>query len=317
MKKKIRFIINPISGGVKKAKVPQMIEEHLDHDLFDYDIAITQYKKHAKSIAEESAREGIDIVCAVGGDGSVHEVGTALVGSKCHLAIIPTGSGNGLARHLKIPLKTPQAIQNINQFNSLLMDTGLANDKPFLGVGGYGFDAFIAKRFDEYHIRGFWGYTQLVYEEYFSYNPPKMKIELMGENGQPGEIIKGRYLLCSIANSSEFGNGFCISPNSNVVDGKMEFVLLSKFAFWKTLGILGRFFFKRIEGSGHIRIVPFEKARITLETPLAHYDGEPFDVRKEINIQIIPKSLYVLSGKTYLTQHNLPLNAFPEKNPGK
>ncbi|ASS50270.1 MAG: hypothetical protein A3D31_11940 [Candidatus Fluviicola riflensis] len=306
MKKKIRFIINPISGGVKKAKVPQMIEEHLDHSLFEYDIAITQYKKHAKSIAEESAREGIDIVCAVGGDGSVHEVGTALVGTKCHLAIIPTGSGNGLARHLKIPLKTPMAIQNINGLYSLLMDTGLANDKPFLGVGGYGFDAFIAKRFDEYHIRGFWGYTQLVYEEYFSYNPPKMKIQL--EN----ETIKGKFLLGSIANSSEFGNGFCISPKSNVHDGKMEFVMLSKFAFWKTLGILSRFFFKRIEGSKHIRIVSFEKARIILEVPLAHYDGEPFEVRKEINIQIIPQSLYVLAGKGYFQQHQLPLPGVTE-----
>lgn len=299
MKKRIRFIINPISGGVKKARVPQMIEEHLDHNLFDYDIAITQYKQHAKSIAAESAREGIDIVCAVGGDGSVHEVGTALTGTKCHLAIIPTGSGNGLARHLKIPLKTPQAIQNINEMHSLLMDTGLANDKPFLGVGGYGFDAFIAKRFDEYHIRGFWGYAQLVYEEYFSYNPPKMKIEL--EN----EVIKGRYLLCSIANSSEFGNGFCISPKSNVHDGKMEFVLLSRFAFWKTLGVLSRFFFKRIEGSKHIRIVSFEKARITLEVPLAHYDGEPFAVRKEINVQIVPRSLYVLTGRGYFEEHQL------------
>lgn len=299
MKKRIRFIINPISGGVKKAKVPQMIEQHLDHELFDYDIAITQYKQHAKAIAAESAREGIDIVCAVGGDGSVHEVGTALTGTKCHLAIIPTGSGNGLARHLKVPLKTPQAIQNINEMHSLLMDTGLANDKPFLGVGGYGFDAFIAKRFDEYHIRGFWGYAQLVYEEYFSYNPPKMKIEL--EN----EVIKGRYLLCSIANSSEFGNGFCISPKSNVHDGKMEFVLLSRFAFWKTLGVLSRFFFKRIEGSKHIRIVPFEKARITLEVPLAHYDGEPFDVRYEINVQIVPRSLYVLTGKGYFEEHHL------------
>lgn len=298
MKKKIRFIINPISGGTKKAKVPQMIEEHLDHSLFEYDIAITQYKKHAKSIAEESAREGIDIVCAVGGDGSVHEVGTALVGTKCHLAIIPTGSGNGLARHLKIPLKTPDAIRNINALNSILMDTGLANDKPFLGVGGFGFDAFIAKRFDEYHIRGFWGYAQLVYEEYFSYNPPKMKIEL--EN----ETIRGHYLLCSIANSSEFGNGFCISPKSNVLDGQLEFVLLSKFAFWKTLGILMRFFLKKVEGSKHIRIVSFKKARITLETPLAHYDGEPVDVRKEINIEIIPRSLHVLCGSDYLSIQN-------------
>lgn len=294
MKKRIRFIINPISGGVKKAKVPQMIEQHLNHDLFDYDIAITQYKRHAKHIAAESAKEGIDIVCAVGGDGSVHEVGTALIGSKCHLAIIPTGSGNGLARHLKIPLKTPLAIQNINELNSIRMDTGLANDRPFLGVGGFGFDAFIAKRFDEYHIRGFWGYTQLVYEEYFSYNPPKIIVKT------EAETIKGNFLLCSIANSSEFGNGFCISPKSTVVDGKMELVMLRRFAWWRTMGVVGRFFMKRIEVSRFIKILSFEKVRIYIETPLAHYDGEPFEVQKEINIEVVPSSLYVLCGKDYL-----------------
>lgn len=298
MKKRIRFIINPISGGVKKAKVPQMIEQHLNHDVFEYDIAITQYKQHAKSIAIESAREGIDIVCAVGGDGSVHEVGTALIGTKCTMAIIPTGSGNGLARHLKIPLKTPQAIQNINAMHTICMDTGLANDKPFLGVGGYGFDAFIAKRFDEYHIRGFWGYTQLVYEEYFSYKPPKMKIIL--EN----EIIKGNFLLCSLANSSEFGNGFCISPKSDVRDGQMELVLLSKFSWWRTMGVIGRFFMKKIEGSRFISIHSFKKARIILEEPLAHYDGEPFTVRNEINVEIIPQSLFVLCGKLYLSKNS-------------
>lgn len=294
MKKRIRFIINPISGGVKKAKVPQMIEEHLDHTLFDYDIAITQYKRHAKSIATESAKEGIDIVCAVGGDGSVHEVGTALIGTNCHLAIIPTGSGNGLARHLKIPLKTPEAIRCINQLNSIRMDTVLANDKAFLGVGGFGFDAFIAKRFDEYHIRGFYGYAQLIYEEYFSYNPPKVKVIL------PNETIKGKFLLSSIANSSEFGNGFVISPKSLVTDGQLELVLLRQFSWWRTMGILSRFFLKRIEGSTYIRIIPFTKARIILEQPLAHYDGEPFEVRKEINIEIVPKSLHVLCGVDYL-----------------
>lgn len=294
MKKKIRFIINPISGGVKKAKVPQMIEEHLDHTLFEYDIAITQYKRHAKAIAAESAKEGIDIVCAVGGDGSVHEVGTALIGTNCHLAIIPTGSGNGLARHLKIPLKTPEAVRSINQLHSLRMDTVLANDKAFLGVGGFGFDAFIAKRFDEYHIRGFYGYAQLIYEEYFSYNPPKVKVIL------PNETIKGKFLLSSIANSSEFGNGFVISPKSMVTDGQLELVLLKQFAWWRTMGILSRFFMKRIEGSRFIRIIPFTKARIILEQPLAHYDGEPFEVRKEINIEIVPKSLSVLCGAEYL-----------------
>lgn len=293
MKKRIRFIINPISGGVKKARIPQMIALHLDHSQFEYDIAITQYKKHAKAIAKEAADEGITIVCAVGGDGSVHEVGTALIGSECHLAIIPTGSGNGLARHLKVPLTVEAALKAINAFNVVRMDTGLANDKPFLGVGGYGFDAYIAKRFDEYHIRGFWGYVQLVYEEYFSYKPTRIQLEFIDEQ------VKGNFLLCSIANSSEFGNGFCISPKSKVTDGQFEMVLLSKFAFWNTLGILSRFFFKKIEGSKYIRIIPFKKAKIQLEIPLAHYDGEPFAVRKEINIEVVPKSLNVICGPYY------------------
>jgi diacylglycerol kinase family enzyme len=77
-------------------------------------------------------------------------------------------------------------------------------------------------------------------------------------------------------------------------------VLLKQFAWWRTMGILSRFFMKRIEGSRFIRIIPFTKARIILEQPLAHYDGEPFEVRKEINIEIVPKSLSVLCGAEYL-----------------
>ena len=155
MKKKIRFIINPISGIGKKNQLPALIEQYLDHSIFDYEITITEYRKHAKAIAAQSAIDGFDIVCAVGGDGSVHEVGTALIGTETKLAILPTGSGNGLARHLKIPLNLIEAIQSINEQNASVMDTVLVNDKPFLGVGGYGFDALIAKKFDEYHTRGF------------------------------------------------------------------------------------------------------------------------------------------------------------------
>ena len=104
MKKKIRFIVNPKSGVGNKANIPQMIADHLDLSIYDYDIVETEYRKHAKLIAKDSADAGYDIVCAVGGDGSVHEVWTALIGTKTKLAILPVGSGNGLARHMKIPL---------------------------------------------------------------------------------------------------------------------------------------------------------------------------------------------------------------------
>lgn len=293
MKKKIRFIINPKSGVGKKDQLPALIEKHLDHSKFDYDIAYTEYRKHAKKIAYDSSREGFDIVCAVGGDGSVHEVGTALIGTRTTLAIIPAGSGNGLARHLKIPLQVEQAIETINEHQEILMDTGLVNDKPFLGVGGYGFDAHIAQKFDEYHVRGFWGYTRLVLREYRGFKPLSIKIEL------PGFKRELPLVLCTVANASEFGNGFCVSPDSDVSDGKFELILLKPFSIWRTPYIIYSFFKRRGHKTSFAEVVSFKKARITLNRQLAHYDGEPFEVRKELNVEVKPKSLHILVGKNY------------------
>ena len=135
MKQRIRFIINPISGVGKKGDIPTLIEKYIYSSIFSYDIAFTKFHKHGKQIAIYSVKEGFDIVCAVGGDGSVHEVGTALIGTKTRLAILPAGSGNGLARHLKIPLDIQKAIQSINDLFEIKMDTVLVNDKSFLGVG--------------------------------------------------------------------------------------------------------------------------------------------------------------------------------------
>ncbi len=293
MKKKIRFIINPISGVGKKGEIPGLIQQHLHHDLFEYEIVYTQYRKHAKLIASESSKLGFDIVCAVGGDGSVHEVGTALIGTKTALAIIPVGSGNGLARHLKIPLDIVDSIKNINNSCDFIMDTVLVNDKPFLGTGGYGFDAEIAKKFDHTKTRGFWGYVKLVSKEYRKYKP--IEVEISDEKN----TSKMDVVLCTLANSSEFGNGFCVSPRSSIRDGKVEICILKPFPFWKTLFILYRFFNNSIHKSKYVEIRSIEKIRIKVLNQLAHYDGEPFKVRKELNVHVKAKSLKVLVGKSY------------------
>ncbi len=293
MKKRIRFIINPISGVGKKDQLPTLIEKFLNHTIFDYDIIYTEYRKHAKTIAFESSKEGFDIVCAVGGDGSVHEVGTALIGTQTKLAIIPAGSGNGLARHLKIPLKLIDAIKTINESRSILMDTGLVNDKPFLGIGGYGFDALIAEKFDHYHTRGFWGYTKLVMKEYLKYKPISIKIEL------PNYTRELPVVLCTVANASEFGNGFCVSPNSNVSDGTFELCILKPFSKWKTPFIIYKFFKRTSHLSKYAEIIPFQKARLILNERIAHYDGEPFEVRQELNIEVKQKSLNIIVGNNY------------------
>lgn len=291
MRTRIRFIINPISGVGKKGMLPALIEKHIDADRFDYDIVYTEYRKHARELARQSSLEGIDIVCAVGGDGSVHEVGTALIGTKTKLAIIPTGSGNGLARHLNIPLNVEKAIRNINEMNVMKMDTVLVNDKPFLNAGGYGFDALIAKKFDEGKKRGFLTYIKLVLREFFRYNPVNVSVDV---NGQ---VKSMPVMLCTIANASEFGNGFCVSPKSDVTDGKIELFILRPFRFWSLPLLAFQFFRRRTDRSRFAEIISFEKAKISLSKSIAHYDGEPFDVRKELNVQVVPKSLHILAGK--------------------
>ena len=209
MKKRIWFIINPISGVRRKDDIPALIRRFLDHNTYTFEIQYTKHKGHAIELAQNAVQLGVDIVCAVGGDGSVHEVGTALIGTKTSLAVIPIGSGNGLARHMFIPRNIKKAIQTINLNQQIIMDTVMVNDQPFLGVGGYGLDAIIAKKFDEDHKRGFLTYVKHVFKEFFRYNPMNISIDT---NGQ---IKKLPVVLCTIANTSEFGNGFKVSPNSS------------------------------------------------------------------------------------------------------
>jgi len=290
MKTTIQFIINPIAGVAKKERLPELIEQNIDAQKFEWTIVYSHYKHHAKELAKKASQQGINIVCAVGGDGSVHEVGTALIGTPTKLAIIPTGSGNGLARHLKIPLNIEKAIANINRMEVLTMDTVLVNDKPFLNAGGYGFDALIAQKFNKGKKRGFVRYIQIVLREFFRYNPINVSVDV---NGQVRTLP---VMLCTIANASEFGNGFCVSPKSDITDGKIELFLLKPFRFWSIPLLIFQFFRRKSDRSKFAEIISFEKARINVPKNIAHYDGEPFGVKNELNVRVVPKSLHILTG---------------------
>ena len=146
--------MNPISGTMSKAAIPSLIEKYLNHDCFDYEIAKTAYAGHAVELATKAKDEGIDIVVAIGGDGTVNEVARAVVHSNTALGIIPCGSGNGLARHLMLPMNVAKAIQIINEAEIHLLDYGIINDHPFFCTCGMGFDAFISHKFAEAGKRG-------------------------------------------------------------------------------------------------------------------------------------------------------------------
>ncbi len=288
-KKNILFLINPISGIGKKGDLPALIDTHLTKH--NYEIRSTEYRKHGEEIAQ-AEKSNFDAIIAIGGDGTVNEIAGALAGSSCALGIIPAGSGNGLARHLKIPLNAKTAIDRINNFKAESHDSGYVNDTFFIGTAGFGFDAYIAELFDKYPKRGFLSYAKLIAREYKKYQPLTFEVSINGE------IIELDALICAVANSSQFGNGFTISPESKTQDKKMELVLIKKFPFIETMGIGTKFFTQSINKSKYFQSYSFHekiKIKIAANTKVYyHVDGEPFQGANEFLIQIMPQNLFIL-----------------------
>jgi len=289
--KKILFIINPISGIRRKKTIPILIEKKFQNKSIEWEIQYTEKRKHGAEIAAREANR-FDAIVAVGGDGSVNEIGSALIGQKCALGILPCGSGNGLARHLKIPLKLEKALERISDFNLFEIDTGLVNETPFLGTCGFGFDAHIAEKFDSFGKRGFFSYAKLVISEYKKYEMPTFTIK-----GSDFESVKN-VILCSIANSSQFGNGFTISPNSDIQDGIFELVFLDRFK-WRLAPIIAvKFFSRSIHTSKHFTTLSFQNdVTISINssgTHFYHIDGEPLRGDGEYKLSICKKSLKMI-----------------------
>jgi len=290
-KKNILFLINPISGIGKKNIIPKCIDKYLDKSKFEYSIQNTEYRKHGFEIATKKKSE-FDCIVAIGGDGTVNEIGSALIHSNTALGIIPTGSGNGFARHLKIPLKIKQALLTINQFEQKIIDTGLVNDIPFLGTCGFGFDAHIAKKFDEFHKRGFMSYARLIYKEFGDYKPLTFTIHT------PSQSIKKTALMLAVANTSQFGNGFTISPQSNISDATFEYVCLNKLKKREIVILVKQFFNQQIDKSKHFSSFT-EQSEVTIEIEnhdhtVFHIDGEPLEGPNRFKIKVVPKSLKII-----------------------
>lgn len=288
----ILFIINPISGVGKKKIIPKYIDKYLDKTKFTYQVKYTQYRKHAHEITQQN-KDKFNVIVAIGGDGTVNEVGSALIYSNCAIAIIPTGSGNGLAHHLKIPSKIKDALLKINQYQIKKIDTGLVNNLPFIGTCGFGFDAHIAKKFDEYHKRGLISYAKLVRKEFKKYQPLTYKVTINDEVNQFETFI------FSVANSSEFGNGFVISPDSNISDGIFENVKLDKFKFKDVFKLGKQIFSQQINQSKYFSSFTvnsnYKIEILNQQKSLFHIDGEPLVGGNEFTIKIVPKSLLVVS----------------------
>ena len=286
-KKEILFIINPVSGTRKQRKVEQLIPQYLDHNIFNYVIKYTEKPKHGIEIGEKAVGK-YDIVAAIGGDGTVNEVAKGLIKTNTTLAIIPTGSGNGLARHLGIPMGLKDAILRINQLQYKKIDTIKINNYHFLGTAGTGFDAHIGWRFSEASKRGFWTYLKITVKEYFNYKEASYTIDVDGNK------IKTKALLITFANSNQYGNNVYVSPNSLIDDGFLQIIILKRFPLIYAFEFTYRIFFKKFTQFKFVTELKGKKATIYSPKEELHLDGEPFKMDKKIQLEVVPQSLKIL-----------------------
>ncbi|HLP05518.1 MAG TPA: YegS/Rv2252/BmrU family lipid kinase [Paludibacter sp.] len=294
MKNKIAFIINPNSGVKKKRDLPGLIQKGLNAELFSPEIVFTQYRGHGTELASEFVSHKFKYIVAVGGDGTVNEVARALVHTSCTLGIIPIGSGNGLARHLGIPTDVVKAISNLNCSESIHIDYGLVNGRPFFCTCGSGFDAYVSTEFAKGKRRGIMSYIEKIITGYFSYK--SQNCQLKGK----GIDLTAKAFVLTFANASQWGNNAYIAPQASVQDGQMDISIMSNFPIIAIPSLAIQLFTKTINKDLFMTTMRSDEILLTRDEPGPfHYDGEPYEEGKEIHVKMVPDGLKVLVRKRF------------------
>ncbi|MBN2214497.1 MAG: diacylglycerol kinase family lipid kinase [Bacteroidales bacterium] len=288
-KERIVFIINPVSGEGKTDKLVHLIQHHIHLKSFLPELIVTRYKGHATKIARKFIKNGVKKIIAVGGDGTVNEIASELAGKEAVLGIIPHGSGNGLARHLGIPLRSETALNVLNTGKIKRIDAGKANNRLFFCTCGTGFDARVGKMFDKQDGRGFMNYVRTVIRELMNYRPKKYRIRIDGNK------YRQRAFLITIANSGQYGGNAYIAPEARIDDGLLDICIFRPFPRFASV-ILGlRLFNRTIDKSRYLDIFKGREIIIQRKKNIRmHLDGEPVKMNKKVKVTVLAGSLRVI-----------------------
>lgn len=285
----ILFIINPISGGRGKRRIPDFIDKYLNKEKFSPNFVFSEYVGHASELADEAATKNFDVIVAAGGDGTINEVATKVLKHQKILGILPLGSGNGLARFLNISKNLRYALSIINDFKIDKIDTAEFNKKCFFNLAGMGFDAHLSAVFSKDKKRGLSGYVKLGFKEVFNYKPQIYQLDI------DDKTYTRKAFAISIANSSQYGNDVYIAPNASVKDGLLDVCIIKPFPIIK-LPLLGYVMLNgKAETSDMIEIIKGKNIKIIREMAGAvHVDGEPLQMGAKIEAVVNPLSLKVI-----------------------
>lgn len=287
----IAVIINPIAGG----KRPETARAHAElaasllgsgHEAGE--VFVTERKDHARELALAAVQRGCRLVVAWGGDGTVNEIGSALVSRDTAMAIVPAGSGNGLARALGVARDPRQAIVEALRATPRQIDAGSLDGHLFFSLAGVGFDAHVAGCFDREKVggRGLSGYVRIVVRELARYQCAEYRID--------GSDSLKTALLVTIANSPQFGNGAVIAPGARLDDGRLDLVIFEEVSRVRTLLGVPRLFTGGVASLRGVSIRPIQSATIESEKPIAfHVDGEPFVGGTRLEAAVKPSALRI------------------------
>jgi YegS/Rv2252/BmrU family lipid kinase len=288
---KARIIYNPNSGFLSShpallAGVRAWIAAHRPDIL----IAPTEQRHHATELAREAVADGCDLVFAFGGDGTMNEVAQALLGTPTLLGLIPCGSGNGLARHLGIPLTATTALELVANGQPRAIDAGYADGRPFFVISGLGFEAEIARRFNLLTRRGLPGYLATGIRGWWGYRPQDYVIV------QDGARHARSVFTLAIGNSSQYGNNARIAPRALVDDGLLDLAAVPPVNLFNGPPLLARLFTGTLDR--RTDVLQLRGARFTIERAASgplHTDGEVHEAGKTVEYTVRPRCLRVLA----------------------
>lgn len=285
----VLFIVNKFSGkGFQPSVEGKIIEACAKHDV-ECSIEFTQGRGHATELAKNAvADKKYKCVVAVGGDGTVNEVANGLIHSTMPMGIIPKGSGNGLARHLRIPVSVSKSLTALFKSQVISVDTFRLNGKLSLNVSGIGFDGHIANLFAKDKKRGLQGYTKLAMNEFFQFREFEAEIET------ETQTIQRKAFVIAVANSSQYGNNARIAPAASICDQLLHINILKKVPPYR-LDFIYSFFYGKIDKSPFCEVFETNKMTIRVNKPMAfHIDGEPCGSSDVFAIELLPYSLKMM-----------------------
>ncbi len=289
---KVRAILNP-RAGVSPVEARRAAER--GHPRWnDFDLSVTEGPGHATELARAAADAGADLVLSVGGDGTANEVARGRLGGSAALGIVPMGSGTGLARALRIPLRPLRALDALETGARRAIDVGMMNGRPFLNVGGVGFDATVSSAF--HHSgraggrRGLWSYVRLSLREMAQYRAPRIVIET------PDQTLEAKPFVLCLANGPQYGSGAVINPGGKLDDGRIEAVVIEDARVARLLLSAPRLFLGGIERIAGYRRLSATRLVIRGEGPItSHRDGDPEPDADRIEVSLQPRALTIVA----------------------